>query len=148
MYLALALLSSFVLGSADFVGGAAARRARATVIVVWSNAAGLLAALALVVFVVPGAVSMRDVGWGVGAGLCGSFGAVLLYRALACGVMSVLAPSSAAAAAAVPVTVGIALGERISGPAAVGWSSPWARYCCSPIPLVRASRIAGRWRGR
>ena len=53
-------------------------------------------------------------------GSCGSFGAVLLYRALACGVMSVVAPSSAAAAAAVPVTVGIALGERISGPAAVG----------------------------
>jgi drug/metabolite transporter (DMT)-like permease len=120
MYLALALLSSLVLGSADFVGGAAARRARAAVIVVWSNAAGLVAALALVVFVVPGAVTLRDLGWGAAAGLCGSFGAVLLYRALACGVMSVVAPSSAAAAAAVPVTVGIAMGERISGPAAVG----------------------------
>ena len=120
MYLALALLSSLVLGSADFVGGAAARRARAAVIVVWSHAAGLLAAVALVLLVVPGAVSLRDLGWGAAAGICGSFGAVLLYRALACGVMSVVAPSSAAAAAAVPVTVGIALGERISGPAAVG----------------------------
>ena len=65
MYLALALLSSLVLGSADFVGGAAARRARAAVVVVWSNAAGLLAALVLVVLVVPGAVSPRDLGWGV-----------------------------------------------------------------------------------
>jgi drug/metabolite transporter (DMT)-like permease len=120
MYLALALLSSLVLGSADFVGGAAARRARATVIVVWSNAAGLLAAVALVVFVVPGAVSPRDLGWGAAAGFSGSFGAVLLYRALACGVMSVVAPSAAAAAAAAPVVAGFALGERISGPAAVG----------------------------
>ena len=89
-YLALALLSSLVLGSADFVGGAAARRARATVIVVWSNAAGLLAAVALVVFVVPGAVSPRDLGWGAAAGFSGSFGAVLLYRALASGSMSVI----------------------------------------------------------
>jgi drug/metabolite transporter (DMT)-like permease len=120
MYLALALLSSLVLGSADFVGGAAARRAKATVIVVWSNAAGLLAAVALVVLVVPGAASPHDLRWGAAAGICGSFGAVLLYRALACGVMSVVAPSSAAAAAAVPVVVGIALGDRISGPAAVG----------------------------
>ena len=120
MSLALALLSSLVLGSADFVGGAAARRARAAVIVVWSNAAGLLAALVLAVLVVPGAVSLRDLGWGAAAGISGSFGAVLLYRALASGVMSVVAPSSAAAAAAAPVTIGIALGERISGPAAVG----------------------------
>ncbi|HEV2929619.1 MAG TPA: EamA family transporter [Propionibacteriaceae bacterium] len=120
MYLALALLSSLVLGSADFVGGAAARRARAAVVVVWSNAAGLLAALVLVVLAVPGAASLRDLGWGAAAGISGSFGAVLLYRALACGVMSVVAPSSAAAAAAAPVSVGIALGERISGPAAVG----------------------------
>ena len=120
MSLALALLSSLVLGSADFVGGAAARRARAAVVVVWSNAAGLLAALVLAVLVVPGAVSLRDLGWGAAAGISGSFGAVLLYRALACGVMSVVAPSSAAAAAAAPVTIGIALGERISGPAAVG----------------------------
>jgi uncharacterized membrane protein len=120
MYLALAQLSSLVLGSADFVGGAAARRARAAVIVVWSNAAGLLAALALAVLVVPGTASLRYLGWGVAAGISGSFGAVLLYRALACGVMSVVAPSSAAAAAVAPVTLGIALGERISGPAAVG----------------------------
>ena len=120
MYLALALLSSLVLGSADFVGGAAARRARAAVVVVWSNVAGLLAALAMVLLVVPGAVSLPDLGWGAAAGICGSFGAVLLYRALACGVMSVVAPSSAAAAAALPVTVGIALGERISGRSAVG----------------------------
>jgi drug/metabolite transporter (DMT)-like permease len=120
MYLALALLSSLVLGAADFVGGTAARRARAAVIVVWSNAAGLLAALVLVVLVVPGPVTLRDLGWGMAAGVAGSFGAVLLYRALACGVMAVVAPSSAAAAAAAPVTAGLALGERISGPAAVG----------------------------
>ena len=120
MYLALALLSSLVLGSADFLGGAAARRAQAIVVVIWSNAAGLLFALALGVLELPGAISLRDLGWGAAAGISGSIGAVLLYRALACGVMSVVAPSAAAAAAAAPVTVGVAMGERISGQAAVG----------------------------
>src|SRR5688572_30181790 len=114
MYLALALLSSLVLGAADFVGGAAARRARALVIVVWSNGAGLLAALGLVLVVVPAQLTATDLAWGAAAGLSGSLGAVLLYRALAIGVMSVVAPTSAAAAAAVPVTVGLALGERLT----------------------------------
>ena len=58
MYLALALLSSLVLGAADFVGGAAARRTPAAVIVIWSNAAGLLAASVRVVLVVPGTVGL------------------------------------------------------------------------------------------
>jgi len=120
MYLALALLSSLVLGAADFVGGAAARRARALVIVVWSNGAGLLAALVLVLLVVPARLTAADLAWGAAAGLSGSLGAVLLYRALAIGVMSVVAPTSAAAAAAVPVTVGLALGDRLTGPGFVG----------------------------
>jgi drug/metabolite transporter (DMT)-like permease len=120
MYLALALLSSLVLGAADFVGGAAARRARALVIVVWSNGAGLLAALGLVLVVVPAQLTATDLAWGAAAGLSGSLGAVLLYRALAIGVMSVVAPTSAAAAAAVPVTVGLALGERLTGPGFIG----------------------------
>jgi drug/metabolite transporter (DMT)-like permease len=120
MYLALALLSSLVLGSADFVGGAAARRARALVIVVWSNGAGLLAALVLVLLVVPARLTAADLAWGAAAGISGSLGAVLLYRALAIGVMSVVAPTSAAAAAAVPVTVGLALGDRLTGLGMVG----------------------------
>ena len=120
MYLALALLSSLVLGAADFVGGAAARRGRAVSVVVWSNAAGLLIAATIVLLVVPGAFDGADLAWGAAAGLSGSVGAVLLYRALACGVMSLVAPTSAAAAAAVPVTAGIASGEQLDGPAIVG----------------------------
>lgn len=119
MYLALALLSSLVLGAADFVGGSAARRARALIIVVWSNGAGLLAA-AVLVLVVPGHFTAADLAWGAAAGISGSLGAVLLYRALAIGVMSVVAPASAAAAAGVPVTVGFALGDRLTAPGTVG----------------------------
>ncbi len=120
MYVALALLSSLVLGAADFVGGTAAKRASATVVVVWSHAAGLVLAVLAVALVVPGNFSGVDVVWGAAAGLSGSVGAVLLYRALASGVMSLVAPTSAAAAAALPVAVGLARGERLSGLAALG----------------------------
>ena len=69
MYIALALLSSLALGSADFVGGAAAKRASATVVVVWSHAAGLLVGVMLAV---PGIAAPADLAWGATAGLSGS----------------------------------------------------------------------------
>lgn len=120
MPVVLALLSALALGSADFVGGLAAKRARAAVVVIWSNAAGLLVAIALVVTALPGRTGPGDLLWGGLAGISGSVGAVLLYRALARGVMAVVAPVSAAAAAAIPVGVGLASGERLSGVTAVG----------------------------
>jgi drug/metabolite transporter (DMT)-like permease len=120
MYVALALLSSLVLGSADFVGGLSARRARAAVVVVWSNLAGLLTAVVLVLIACVPTPRAEDLAWGAAAGVCGSLGAVLLYRALALGVMSLVAPTSAAAAAAIPVAAGLALGERLTAPTAIG----------------------------
>lgn len=120
MFVVLALLSSMVLGSADFVGGLAARRIAAAVVVVWSNAAGLAMALVLTITVLPGRAEAADLAWGGLAGLCGSAGAVLLYRALARGTMSLVAPTSAAAAAAIPVAAGLALGERLTGVASCG----------------------------
>ena len=119
MVMVLALLSSAILGSADFVGGMAARRARATVVVVWSNAAGLLSAIAIV-GLLPGRFAPADVGWGLLAGLCGTAGAVLLYRALAVGVMSVLAPTTAAASALLPGVAGLLRGEEVTATAGVG----------------------------
>lgn len=119
MSIMLALLSSMLLGSADFAGGIAARRAPAAVIAVWSNAVGLVIAIVVLV-VLPAELSLTDVGWGLLAGTCGSLGAVLLYRALALGVMSLVAPVTAASAAVIPVAVGAGLGERLSTPALFG----------------------------
>lgn len=136
MYVALALLSSLVLGSADFVGGLAARRARAAVVVVWSNLAGLTTALLLVWKISSGLPRAHDVAWGAAAGVCGSLGAVLLYRALARGVMSLLAPTSAAAAAAVPVGAGLAMGERLTPLAALGIATALAS-----VVLISRTRV-------
>ena len=59
-------------------------------------------------------VTTADMAWGAVAGLAGGSGVALLYRALALGPMSVVAPLTAVFAAALPVFTGLALGERLS----------------------------------
>ncbi|MFI0776305.1 EamA family transporter [Streptomyces sp. NPDC021212] len=120
MNLFLALASAMVLGSADFVGGLATKTARAVVVVVWSNAAGLATALILVGLLSSSGTGWNEALWGGLAGLCGSAGAVLLYHALANGVMSLVAPTTAAAAAALPVMAGVLTGDRLSALAVLG----------------------------
>jgi drug/metabolite transporter (DMT)-like permease len=53
-----------------------------------------------------------DLWWGAIAGLTGGIGVALLYHALSIGTMSVVAPTTAVAAVALPVLTSIALGER------------------------------------
>jgi drug/metabolite transporter (DMT)-like permease len=60
-----------------------------------------------------------DFFWGAMGGLCGGIGVALLYRALAIGTMSVVAPTTAVCAVAIPVVAAVILGERPS-PLAVG----------------------------
>ncbi len=108
----LALISALCYGVSDFSGGLAARRVAASMVVLISNAVSLLLA-ALVVVVLPGsAYSAGDLAWGVAAGAVGLVGVVLLYRGLAAGPMSVVAPLTAVLSAVVPVVVGVARGER------------------------------------
>ncbi len=120
MPLLLAVLSSVVLGGADFAGGVAAKRLPTVTVVIWSNLAGLALALLAIATVAPGQPRLADVGWGALAGLAGSLGAALLYRALANGVMMLAAPVAAVAAAVLPVVVGVAIGEHLRPLAMVG----------------------------
>jgi drug/metabolite transporter (DMT)-like permease len=115
----LALASAVVYGAADFCGGLASRRATSYAVVAVSQAAGLVVLLLLLPWL-GGNATAGDLAWGAGAGLAGAIGLVLFYRALAEGVMSVVAPVTAVAAAAVPVLVGLAFGERLGVAAAVG----------------------------
>jgi drug/metabolite transporter (DMT)-like permease len=108
----LALASAVVYGAADFCGGLATRRATAFAVVALSQLAGLLALLFLLPWV-GGDPTGADLAWGAAAGVVGATGLVLFDRALAEGVMSVVAPVTAVSAAALPVLGGIALGERI-----------------------------------
>jgi uncharacterized membrane protein len=113
----LALASAVVYGMADFCGGIASRRAAAATVVALSQAAGLVV-VALLLPWLGGQPDRADLAWGAAAGVAGGAGLLLFYRALADGVMSVVAPVTAVSAAAFPVLGGLVLGERL-GPAAV-----------------------------
>jgi drug/metabolite transporter (DMT)-like permease len=115
----LALASAVVYGMADFCGGLASRRATAFAVVAVSQAAGLFGLL-LVLPWLGGDPTTADLLWGASAGVAGAAGLVLFYRALAGGVMSVVAPVTAVSAAAIPVVVGVGFGERLAWWAVVG----------------------------
>jgi len=108
----LAILSAVCYGAADFTGGIVTRRTSAIPVVLISQASGLVL-VALVLPLLPAASPRAaDLWWGAGAGLAGGIGVALLYYALAAGTMSVVAPTTAVAAVAIPVITSIALGER------------------------------------
>lgn len=111
MAVVLALLSSLLWGSADFLGGTISRRRMAVLVVASSQAAGLVA-IALVALLA-GALDEPTgyLWWAVGAGLAGMLGLVCFYAALAMGTMGVVSPI-AALGVVVPVLVGLARGER------------------------------------
>lgn len=107
----LALVSSAMWGVSDFLGGSTSRRADPLRVATLSVPIGVLPLLVLTL-VVPGRVSVPLVWAGVGAGMAGSVAIVLLYRVLAAGPMGVMSPLTAVVAAAVPVVVGLVIGER------------------------------------
>jgi drug/metabolite transporter (DMT)-like permease len=107
----LAATSALVFGAADFLGGVATRRAPVLAVVAVSQLAGLVV-LGAMLPLLDGAPSGADLAWGGTAGLAGGTGLLLFYRALAAGVMSVVAPVTATLAAGVPVLAGLAQGER------------------------------------
>jgi drug/metabolite transporter (DMT)-like permease len=82
--------------------------------VVVSQTAGLILLLLALPLLPETIVNPIDIAWGAVAGLAGGSGVALLYRALALGPMSLVAPLTAVFAAAVPVFTGLALGERLS----------------------------------
>jgi drug/metabolite transporter (DMT)-like permease len=111
--LVLALLSSAMWGTSDFLGGTASRRLPPVTVVIWSESAGIVTvgvvALATGAFDAP----TGYLPWAVMAGLVGMLGIVAFYRALATGTMGVVAPI-AALGVAVPVLAGLLSGDRPS----------------------------------
>jgi drug/metabolite transporter (DMT)-like permease len=108
---ALALSSAIGFGVSDFVGGIASRRVAAlrVVLVSYPVALGLLGALAAIV---GGPVSAGALLWGSLGGLSQACGVWWLYAALGAGPISVVSPVAATLTAAVPVVIGVALGDR------------------------------------
>lgn len=116
----IALLSSLVWGTADFVGGLWSKRFLPVQVVTLSQLGGLAVALAFF-----GGVSMCGghgggvwtswAAWGVAAGLSGAVGLMCLYAALSSGTMGVVSPITALGAI-VPVVLGLVLHGDSWGP--------------------------------
>jgi drug/metabolite transporter (DMT)-like permease len=114
----LALLAAAAYGAGDFLGGLVSRRASTTGAVIVSQAFGIALLLLGSPWLPAAVVARADLGWGAAAGLTGGIGVALLYRALAIGPMSVVAPVTAICAVVVPVAFGVAFGESVT---VAGW---------------------------
>jgi drug/metabolite transporter (DMT)-like permease len=140
----LALASSLMWGTSDFLGGVTARRLRPAVVVGWSQAVGLLAvtAAALATGALGGPAGW--VPWSVLAGLSGAGGLVAFYRALSIGTMGVVSPI-AALGAVVPVLAAVLGGETPSGAQVTGMVLGIAGAVVASGPeLSGANRGSGR----
>lgn len=109
MAAALALLSSLLWGTADFLGGTATRRLPAVVVVLASQGVALVCLVPLVLLLPGGSTGV--IVPGVAAGVVGPLALLAFYRALAVGTMGVVAPV-AATGVVVPVAAGLVGGEQ------------------------------------
>jgi drug/metabolite transporter (DMT)-like permease len=107
----LSLGSAVAYGLSDFVGGILSRRASAWAVATMSQGTAAVLTVALVTTNV-GDFTTATLLWGILAGIGSGAGNVLIYRGLAAGRMTVVAPVSATAAAALPVLAGTVTGER------------------------------------
>ena len=108
----LAIAAAVFYGGADFLGGIATRRAPTLSVLVLSQLVSIATVFVGMQLLGPSHPRPQDFAWGAAAGFIGGAGLVLFYKGLATGVMSVIAPITGVAAIAVPVLVGLALGER------------------------------------
>jgi uncharacterized membrane protein len=115
----LAAVSAVAFGTADFSGGRASRHANPIAVTVVSQVLSV-PLLAILVLVVPGTPTATDLTWGLLAGVAGAAGVMLLYRALAGGMMAVVAPITAITAAVVPIVVGLFTAASPGAPALTG----------------------------
>lgn len=109
---ALALLSSLLWGTGDFLGGTLSRRAHPVAVIRISQ--GLAAAALVVIVVLTGEAGRTGaIPWGIAAAVLGSLGLGSFYAALAAGTMGVVAPV-AATGVVIPVVVGLVQGDSPS----------------------------------
>jgi drug/metabolite transporter (DMT)-like permease len=117
--LTLAFFSGIAWGTADFLAGLAARRQALIVVMVVSQTAGLVMLGSIVLMRGRAPATAAAVVFGLLGGVAGAAGLAALYRALAVGRMSVVAPT-AALSGVVPLVWGLARGDRPSAVQGVG----------------------------
>jgi len=118
----LALAAAVGWGCSDFLGGLQARSLPLLAVLAVAMPSGLLVLGPILAARGEGPPGAASVGYAVLAGATGLAGISALYRGLAVGAMGVVAPISATAPL-IPVTVGVARGERPSALQAIGMAA-------------------------
>ena len=113
------LSSALIFGAADFLGGLSTKRIGALLATPIAATTGLVALLLVYLTlgrtlpILGGEWSTDAVVLGALSGVAGAVAIGLLYACLAIGPMSILSPLTAVVSAIVPLTVGLARGERL-----------------------------------
>ena len=168
----LALAAAVLYGTADFLGGVAARRASVFAVLATTVPAG--AAVVIVVALLgeaPGLGSLLGhalgsptsvggwgaVTWAAVSGICGAGGLVAFYAGFAAAPISVVAPVAALVSTVLPVGIAIAGGERLTSGMLAGGLICLVAIVLVSMPPARRGRqghragpdagAAGRLRG-
>jgi drug/metabolite transporter (DMT)-like permease len=137
----LALASSVVWGTSDFLGGVFTRRLGLAPVLVVSQAAGLV--LLAAATALTGELDGHAFAVGLAAGACGAVGIAAFYRALATGTISIVSPVSACGAL-VPVALALAQGERPGDLALAGCAIALAGAVLASVHEYAGSAPAAR----
>jgi drug/metabolite transporter (DMT)-like permease len=141
----LALFSSVLWGTADYLAGNLTKRYKAIAVTGVSQAFGLVTGIVLVV--ATGAFIAPNLSWdgyllpAVGAGIAGFFGLVSFYSGLATGRMGVVSPISTLSAV-IPLTFAFISGERPTAIQILGMCvALLGAFCASGPDIVKGLPI-------
>ncbi len=113
----LGLLAALSVGTSDFLGGLASRRADPVVVTAASSLVGFLLAC-VAALAVEGDANRADLAWGALGGVVLAAGLVVLYAGYARARVGIAAPVAGVGAAALPVIVSSVFGDDALSPAA------------------------------
>jgi drug/metabolite transporter (DMT)-like permease len=116
--IALGLGAAVCIGVGDFAAGVASRRIAPVLVGFWSQGAATIVSV-LLLFVLRPPLEPGQVPWGLVAGVATGIGLALLYRAMATGAISLVAPIVACSVVC-PVVFAVATGETLTPLAAAG----------------------------
>ena len=137
----LALLSSFLWGSADFYGGKLSKRYPSIAVTGLSQSMGLLFGVLVILFT--SSFHAPSFHWntyflpGIVAGISGFLGLTFFYAGLATGRMGVVSPISSLGAL-IPLTVALINGERPTPLQLVGMAIALIGAFCASGPEIRS----------
>lgn len=116
----LATTTAALFGFSDFFGGLASRKDSALAVTSRAYLLGVVVMVAATLIFPGRSVAPVDLAWGVAGGLCGGMGVMALYAALACGRMSIVAPTTAALSGSLPALFDLLRGTAVRPVALAG----------------------------